>query len=50
VIEQPILTPIGSPPLLATPEPNSFVLFGGALALGIALARIRVLRDGRRKR
>jgi hypothetical protein len=37
------------PPSLITPEPNSLVLFGGVLVLGIAIARIKVLRGGRRK-
>jgi hypothetical protein len=32
----------------AVPEPGSFVLLGGVLALGIATAGIKVLRDGRR--
>jgi len=47
-IEPPIMPPISPPPSI-TPEPNSFVLFGGVLVLGIAIARIKMLRDGRRK-
>ena len=45
----PLIPPIGPPPSVVTPEPNSFVLLGGVLVLGIAIARIKVLRDGRRR-
>jgi len=49
LIAPPITPPTSSPVSLVTPEPNSFVLFGGALVLGVAIAKIKVLRDGRRK-
>ena len=45
----PLIPPIGPPPSVVTPEPNSFVLLGGVLVLGIVIARIKVLRDGRRR-
>jgi hypothetical protein len=49
LIEVPIIPPFGPPPSLITPEPDSLVLFGGVLILGIAIAGIKRLRDGRRK-
>jgi hypothetical protein len=49
-IEPPIMPPISPPPSLITPEPNSLVLFGGVLALGMATAGIKMVRDGLRKR
>ena len=44
-----IIQPMDQSGSLATPEPGSFVLLGGVLAFGIAIASIGVLRDGRRK-
>jgi hypothetical protein len=48
-IEPPIIPPTVPPPSVITPESNSFVLFGGVLVLGIAIAGIKMLRDGLRK-
>jgi hypothetical protein len=48
VIEAPIMLPMVAPPSVITPEPDSFALFGGVLVLGIAIAGIKILRDGRR--
>jgi hypothetical protein len=49
-IEPPVIAPMNEPPPLVTPEPDSWALFGGALVVGIAIAKIKVLRHGRRKR
>jgi hypothetical protein len=49
VIEAPIMPPTVPPPSVITPEPDSFVLFGGVLVVGIVIAGIRMLRDGLRK-
>jgi hypothetical protein len=48
-IEPPIIPPTFPLPSVITPEPDSFVLFGGVLVLGIAIAGIKMLRDGLRK-
>ena len=45
-----IIQPMDQSGSLATPEPGSFVLLGGVLAFGIAIASIGVLRDRPRHR
>jgi hypothetical protein len=47
--QPPTIPPDIPPPSQVTPEPDSLVLFGSVLVLGIAAARIKALRDGRRK-
>jgi hypothetical protein len=50
ILVVPPTVPVDIPPSsLVTPEPGSLVLFGSVLVLGIAMARIKALRDGRRK-
>jgi hypothetical protein len=49
LIAPPIIPLVSPPATLITPEPDTFVLFGGVLVLGIAIARIKALRDRRRK-
>jgi hypothetical protein len=49
LIAPPIMPLVSPPGTLITPEPDTFVLFGGVLVLGIAIARIKALRDRRRK-